>query len=109
MSLIETGVIANDWGENASATAAVATATRAADGRRAHILGGVVVSYSAAQGGTLTIRSGNTVILEVAVQDRLVLDNLNIKGGYGEALSAALSAGGAGVIGRVSIYGYSTK
>lgn len=94
----------NDWIEHASATALVATATKAGQADRRHVAARVLAGYSdATQTGTLTITRGSDTIVQPLTGD--VYLELDLRGGLGEAISAALSAGGAGVVGYVTIVG----
>lgn len=99
-----------EWWEVDSATAGLATATRAAPGARKKLIGmTVLASYSdPAESGTLTIswddEAGTTITVVYYIHgaDQLVLD---IRPGSNEAISAALEAGGAGVVGQVAMCG----
>lgn len=94
------------WTVDASATAALATATKAAVEYKTHKLHTVVAGWSAATIGTLTIKSGATVLLTIPVHNAVVLSlAAPLEAGVNSALSAELSAGAAGVVGRVGIAG----
>lgn len=95
------------WTQTASAVAALATASRPAVTYDEHYITGVSASYSAAQIGLLQIKDGATVVWEGYVHNQkdvsfpkpLQLTN-------GNAVSAELTAGAAGVTGKVTLIGY---
>lgn len=92
------------WHESGSGTAALATATKAANANQAHKILRVHASYSAAQIGTLTVKEGSTTVFTGAVHNQRDVE-LGYQGKANAAVSAELSAGAAGVIGRVHISG----
>ena len=95
------------WTERAEATAAAATAVRAAEVGRTHYIVSVVASYGAAQIGGLDVSDGPTVVLSTHVHNQLVISLPRpLKATAGNAVSATLGAGAAGVVGRVNIIGF---
>ena len=103
-------VLAQDkstWTVSAEATAAAATATRAAEAGKSHYIVAVVASYGAAQVGGLDINDGPTVVLSTHVHNQLVISLPRpLKATAGNAVFATLGAGAAGVVGRVNIVGF---
>jgi cytosine/adenosine deaminase-related metal-dependent hydrolase len=95
------------WIENAGVTAAVAIASRAASPGAHHHANRIFADYSAATFGTLALKHGTTTIATFVIIDQreISLDGLRV-GGLNEAISAELSAGAAGVQGRVQLTGY---
>lgn len=92
------------WIARASATAAVATASRAANANHPHHVSRVQASYSAAAIGVLTISVGGAVVWEGHVHNQRDVE-IDYQGGVNQAVTAALSAGAAGVVGMVSMTG----
>ena len=93
----------------ATAVNAVATATVAAGGSGVrHYITGVVAGYLATASGTLTLKRGTTTISVIPVynQHGILLKNV-IQGNDNEAVSAELAAGGAGIVGHVTLLTYS--
>lgn len=98
------------WVESATADNAVATATRAAApaGER-HRITGVTASFGAAAAGKLLeILDGSTVIWSGFVHDQLSVSfAAPLAGADGGPVSARLAAsGGLGVVGAVTLTGY---
>lgn len=98
------------WTVTATATNALATATKAAVAGKRHYLTAVVASYGAATAaGLLQVKKGSTVILEHYLKDTLpfVLDlsKTPIETDENEAVSAELAAGGVGAVGKVNLVG----
>lgn len=99
---------AADWIESANATDATAQATRAAPpAGQSHYVTRVVASFSdPAASGLLTLDRGGGNLL-VHVHGAVELDfSSPIAGGAGQAVTLSLAAGGAGVVGRVNLVGY---
>ena len=95
------------WTERAEATAAAATATRAAEAGRSHYIVSVVAGYGAAQIGGLDVSDGPTVVLSTHVHNQLVISLPRpLKATAGNAVSVTLGAGATGVVGRVNIIGF---
>jgi hypothetical protein len=95
------------WTEKAEATADVATATRAAEAGKSHYVVAVVASYGAAQIGGLDINDGASAVISTHVHNAAVIAFPKpLKMTEGNAVSAALGAGAAGVVGRVNIIGF---
>lgn len=98
------------WSVTATATNALATATKGAVAGKVHHITDVVVSFGAAAGaGLLQVKDGVTVILEQYVKDTVpVVIPLRtpLNGTVGNAVSAELGAGGAGAIGKVNLVGW---
>lgn len=90
----------------ANATNALATATKAAVTGKTHYITGVSASYSAAAIGTLQIKDGSTVIWEGSIHNQRDVKFKGLRATTGNAVSAELAAGGAGVVGRVNIMGF---
>lgn len=98
---------ASDWTQYATGTAALATATRAAEAGKSHYVTAIEASYGSAQIGTLTVRVGATVLFVQAVHNqREIPFPTPLKIPVGESVTAELSAGAAGVVGRVALHGY---
>lgn len=110
---------ASDWFEPASATNAVATATRAAPGvNRRHVITGIVITMSAnpTAGGAIVLSgakastnggpTGTTLhTIGAGAAYSLVLP-LRLECEINTAVSIALPALGAGVVGNVTITGF---
>lgn len=99
----------SEWTATGSATAAQATATKAAVAGQQHIITGVTASYSAATIALLTVKYGTTTILERYVHNAadIVFDAPLRNPTANEAVSAELAAGSAGVVGQVALMGRS--
>lgn len=96
-----------EWSAQADATAALATATRAAEADSSHYVTAIEASYGSGQIGTLTVRAGATVLFTQAVHNqREIAFHTPLKLPAGTSAVAELSAGSVGVVGRVSLHGY---
>lgn len=101
----------SEWTATDSQVAALATATKAAQTNRRHVLCRVIASYSAAQIGILQVKNATTVVFEKYIHNSDVVElpeglrNLLAN----QAVSAELAAGAGGVTGKVEIMGYSTS
>lgn len=94
------------WVESDSQDNALATATKAAETSKTHVITGVYASYSAAVTGLLQIKDDTTVIFEQYVVNATEIP-LNITATQGNAVSAELAASGTlGQIGKVNLTGY---
>lgn len=94
----------------ATASNAAATITLAASGDNRHVLPRLVWSYSATPtNGTLTVTSGGTTVLSVDIPVAgpgfLDLGERNELCSPGEEVVVTLSAGGSGVVGKLTIVG----
>lgn len=99
-----------DWIEtSAEVDNATASATRAADSVETHYVTGVDASYSDPASGLLTIKDGATVVWRGHVHDARELQfSQALRATEGNAVSAELAgAGTAGIMGVVSLQGYS--
>src|SRR5437867_8993625 len=93
-------------------TAALATATKAAQAQRHHVVCKVDASYSSSsQSGELVVKFGTTVVARKHIHGAGALDF----GIYGfqnptvnTAVSAELAAGAGGIVGDVALTGYTT-
>lgn len=95
------------WIEKGSATAATATATKAAASGKRHYLTHVSASCGAAAIAVLQIKDGVTVLAEISVHNAEVLTfPTAVQITRGAAVSAELATCGAGVVGRVNISGF---
>ena len=97
--------------QHVPAAAAVATATRAAGpaGSR-HYVTGISGSYGAAQIGTMRLLAGATVLATFHVHNQRDLDfKAPVEIPVDTAVTADLSAGGAGVVGAVALRGYTLE
>jgi hypothetical protein len=97
-------------GDVANATNAAATVTYAAAGAgKYNVITGVAWSYSAAPtGGNLQIADGANVLLNIditAAGPGFFMFPTPKKGSNNTALTLTLAAGGAGVVGRLSVLG----
>lgn len=96
-----------EWTEGVTATAAAATATRAAPGAGTSLyVTSISASYGAAQVGTLTIDFGGGVRTFHVHNQRDVAFAAPFKVTAATAVSATLSAGAVGVVGAVVLGGY---
>lgn len=97
-----------DWTQLASQDNALAVATRAAEQGARHAITRILASYSAAKVGLLQIKVAGVVVDEFYVNNCAVIDFTNgYRGGSNQAVSAELQASGVGgVLGKVSIGGY---
>jgi hypothetical protein len=98
---------ASTWSLTATATAAAATVTRPAEAGRSHYVTSISGGFGAAQIALLTLSDGATVIgnFHVHNQRTATFDKpLKITGG--NAAGASLGAGAAGVVGAVTLTGY---
>lgn len=96
------------WVEKDSQTNALATATRAAESNKSHLVFAVSASFSATASALLQIKDDTTVIWEGYVYDKEhVTFPRGLKIEEGSACSAELSAGGAAIVGKVNIHGAS--
>lgn len=99
----------HSWIETDNATNATATATRAAtSGARSHYVTSIAASFSGSVAGVqLVLNEGATEIGRWYVHDVFALVFPSpIKIDPGNATSLVLSAGGAGVVGSVTLNGY---
>jgi hypothetical protein len=103
----------NSWTEVGQSSAnAIVTVTKAAAARRRHAIMTVDASYSSSTAsGELTVSFGGTIIGRKHVHGAGALD-LGDLGMFNpdtnEAVSAELAAGGSGVIGDLTMSGYSS-
>lgn len=96
-----------DWTEIGGGVALVGIATRAAEAGLQHSIHSVSASYSAAQIGLLQVKVDGVVKLEVYVHNSIHVPlPAAIRGLTGKAVSAEISAGAAGVTGKVGIVGF---
>jgi hypothetical protein len=102
------------WTVVASATNATATATKAAAAGMTHYITGVTISGSAvaAAAATATVKDGATTVdlvnLAAAVAPQLVIEyGFPIRCAKGAKAEAILTTLGSGVVGTVSIRGFS--
>lgn len=96
------------WIARASADNALATASKAADGTRQHIVYGVTASFStAAANKLLTIKDGTTIVFQAYVTNALsIVFERGIAMTPGGACSAELAASGTGgQSGDVNLHG----
>lgn len=95
------------WSVTATATAATATSTRPAEAGRRHYVTGISGSFGAAQIALMTLSDGATVIGNHHVHNqRSVEFPTPLEITEGNAVSLALGAGAAGVVGAVTLTGY---
>lgn len=95
-----------DWQQSDSQVNTLAVATRAAEAGNRHSIVWLTASYSAAFIGLLQIKIGGVVKIERYVHNACDIDlTAAIRGGNGQAVSAELQAGGAGVTGKLTISG----
>ncbi len=104
--------VKNSWAIFDQQTNAVATATRAAEASRHHVLMKCDASYSdSTAAGEITISFGATIILRKHIHGAGAID-LGVLGlqnpDANEAVSASLAAGGAAVVGTINLVGYTT-
>lgn len=98
--------IAKRWVAKDSQDNSAATATKAAESEKTHIITGVFASFSNAVTKLLQIKDGDTVIAEHYIVDSGYIP-LNIKATAGNAVSAVLAASGtAGQLGKVNLTGF---
>lgn len=96
------------WVARGGADNALATATKAAEAGRQHIVYGVTASFSAAAAGKLlTIKDGTTIVFQAYVTNQL---SVHFPHGIaitpGAACAAELAASGTGaVLGDVDLHG----
>lgn len=97
------------WIATGTATNATATATKAAATGKTHYVTSVSGAFSAAAIFLLQLKEGTNVIGEWYVHNSFSISfgKAGIPGSRGGAVSAELSAGGVGVIGKVNITGFS--
>jgi hypothetical protein len=115
-------IVKNSWTVVATADAALATATKAAEGvanaspvgagQRHHVVTKVDASYeSSTQSGLLQVKFGTTVVGSKWIHGAGALD-FGVLGfqnpDSNEAVSAELAAGGAGIEGHITLSGYTT-
>ena len=94
------------WVEYATATDAAATATRAAQAGRQHVVKAVTASFDQAAVALLTLRDGATVVWQGYVHNQAAVEfPSGVAATRGNAVSAELAAGGAGVTGAVALHG----
>jgi hypothetical protein len=103
----------NSWTEVGQSSAnAIVTVTKAAAARRRHAIMTVDASYSSSTAsGELTVSFGSTVIGRKHIHGGGALDfgDLGIfNPDTNEAVSAELAAGGAGIVGDLTMSGYTT-
>lgn len=97
----------SEWSVTATATAAAATATRAAEAGKSHYITGISGSFGAAQIALMTLSDGVTVIGNFHVHNqRDVHFDKPVRITAGNAASMTLAAGAAGVVGAVTLRGY---
>lgn len=98
---------ASTWSLTATATAAAATVARAAEAGKSHYVTSISGSFGAAQIALLTLSDGATVIQNHHVHNQRTIEFAKpVKITPGNAVSASLGAGGAGVVGAVVMTGY---
>ena len=94
------------WIVTDSKTNATATAAKAADASKQHIVKQLSASFSASTTALLQLKDGNTPVWEGYVVDSAVIEfSEGIAITFGNACSAVLAAGGAGVVGKVNMHG----
>jgi hypothetical protein len=96
------------WNATASATAAIATATKAAVVNRQHVVYGLDASFngSFAAPVSLQIKDGTTVIYQTYTSGEFNQDfPAGITITIGNAVSAVLASAGGTVIGAVNLHG----
>ena len=102
--------VVNGWSEVAQQTNAVATVTRAADAAKRHVVLKVDASYSSASvSGELTVLFGAAVVARKHIHGAGAIDlgTMGLRNpDLNEAVSASLAAGGAGIVGDVTMTGY---
>lgn len=99
--------LVSNWIEDATATNAVATATRAAEAGKTHYITAIIASYSAAAVGDLTFKDGAAAEFTFTVHNAEVITFAKpVPVTAGNAVSADLAAGGASVDGNVVLIGY---
>lgn len=97
----------SDWAKHAAATDGLATATRAASSGKNHYVTAIVASFSAASAAALTVKDGASSLFVVDVHDSEVIPlERPLEITKGNAVSAELAAGGAGIDGNVTLIGY---
>lgn len=98
---------ASTWSLSATATAAAATVTRAAEADKSHFITGISGSFGAAQIALMTLSDGGAVIANFHVHNQRNIEFAKpIKITAGNAVSASLGAGAAGVVGAITLTGY---
>jgi len=97
------------WVETASADDAEATATRAADSDKQHVIYGIDASFTSTVAKLLELKDGTTVIWSGIVYDsREITFPVGIPLTKGNAANVVLAASGAGAnIGYVNMHGRS--
>lgn len=104
------GILGTTGDVHAPAANTAAVVTYGAVTGRAHVVSGVSYSYSAAPtGGNLQVKDGSDVILDLdisAAGEGAIYFDPPKKNTAGNAMSATLAAGGAGISGKVSVLGH---
>jgi hypothetical protein len=96
----------DEWVATASATASTATASKSASTAGArHCITQVMASFSAASIALLTVKKGTDTVFTQYVHSADVIP-LELMGDVNEAVSAELASGGGGVVGVVTLLGY---
>lgn len=97
----------SEWSLTATATAAAATVTRPGEAGRRHYVTSVSGSFGAAQISLLTLSDGATVVQNHHVHNiRTVEFSSPVEITAGNAAAATLGAGAAGVVGAITITGF---
>lgn len=96
-----------NWHVTDKDTNAAVTATKAAKAGHAHVITAIFASLAATAEATLTVTLASGVTFEVEVYDNASLYfEGGLRGGMNEAVSASLAAGGADIVGNVTLIGY---
>jgi hypothetical protein len=95
------------WAVTGSALNALAAATKAGEVGKVHYISTVIASYSGAATGLLQVKDGTNVIMAHYVVNSSVISLPEpIKTTAGNAASAELADGGAGITGKVNLVGF---
>ena len=96
----------NSWYASDRQDTDVATVAKVAEPGSKNVITSIYAGYSsAAQTGTVTVTIG-AIVTVIDIIGQANLQGLDIAGGTSEAVTAALSAGGAGVNGSLLLNGY---
>jgi hypothetical protein len=105
-------VVKNSWVVSASATANIATATKAAQPGCVHVITKIDLSYSGStQSGLATVNFGTVALTTKYIHGAGAIDFgvLGIQNpDANELVEVALAAGAGGVVGTVTMTGYTT-
>lgn len=98
----------DSWKETANATNATATATHAAATDKQHGIHTIIIDYDdAAADRAVVVKFGGVEQFQFNVKDKRILNlPFVLRAGTNEAVDIEIPAGGAAIVGRVTVIGF---